>query len=200
MRDKYGRKQDRRTYKKVLLVVCCGETEVKYFQLLINSLKVENLRITLSSQSDDESVVKEAMAQKQNDSNLIDVWAVFDKNSSTNFNNVIKYANNNDINCAYSNIAFEYWFYLHFKGDNKAMSLDEIKNELDKCLCFNYNKKSKTIERVYRQIEKHLSAAEDNAKRGHSKHIATYGEDDPATHCSSTTVYKLIERLREWKG
>ena len=115
-----------------------------------------------------------------------------------NFNEVIKFAQENGVKCAYSNIAYEYWYYLHFSGDNKVMNLIELKNELDKFLGFNYDKKPKTQERVYKSIKKHLSLAEENAKRGHSKHKATYGDDDPTHFCSCTTVYELIGVLRKW--
>lgn len=42
-------------------------------------------------------------------------WAVFDKDDFVDFNEAIAYAKANSINPAWSNEAFELWYYLHFQ-------------------------------------------------------------------------------------
>ena len=193
-----NRRVNHRTYTTKILIICAGETEVSYFNLLKKKFKNVDMKIIQSNLSDDEIVVNEAINKKLTDNRYHEVWAVFDKDHSKGFNKVIKLAQENSVKCAYSNIAFEYWYYLHFCGDNKEMKYDEIKNELNKYLKFYYDKKCKTQERVFNNIEKHLLKAEENAKRGHSKHKATYGDDDPASFCSCTTVYELVKVLKKW--
>ncbi len=62
------------------------------------------------------------------------IWAVFDKDSFTEeqFNSAIIRAEANEINCAWSNEAFELWLLLHFQFVNHAMSRRDYQTYLER--------------------------------------------------------------------
>lgn len=64
------------------------------------------------------------------------VWCVFDRDNfpAQNFNNAFEIARHNDINIAYSNEAFELWYFLHFDYCDSAMSRDQYQEKLSDLL------------------------------------------------------------------
>lgn len=117
-----------------ILIVCEGEkTEPNYFRVFnktrkgtivyeltidgggINTMQVVDKAIELNSSFDYDSV-----------------WAVFDKDSFSpdQFNGAIIKARQNNINCAWSNEAFELWYLLHFHNRVTAMSREEYKKAI----------------------------------------------------------------------
>jgi hypothetical protein len=64
------------------------------------------------------------------------VWAVFDKDSFTDakFNAAILKANGNDIECAWSNEAFELWYLLHFHNRVTPMPRTDYKDAISRAV------------------------------------------------------------------
>lgn len=118
------------------LIVCEGEkTEPNYFKSFpkkvgkfvfdiqydgggISTLKVVDKAIELR----DKSTLKYDR-----------VWAVFDRDSfkSNSFNSAILKAKANNIECAWSNEAFELWYLFHFKNRITAMGRNEYKKSIE---------------------------------------------------------------------
>jgi predicted ATP-dependent endonuclease of OLD family len=96
--------------------MCGGETEEIYFNHYKTKHKKDleniNIKVVTHKKSNPLSVVKAALEQR---ADYDEVWAVFDKDDFTDFNDAITLALDNEINCAFSNEAIEYWFFLHFE-------------------------------------------------------------------------------------
>lgn len=139
------------------------------------------------------------------------MWVVFDrdkkmpKDEPSKFNNAIKKAKANGIKVAYSNDAFEYWILLHFNDhQGGCMNRIEYKQKLRELLNefgIEYNSKHKHIPDEVLQLLKdndRRQNAIDRARRNDTWHQAD-NPNNPALHCSTTTVYKLVEEILRFK-
>jgi len=197
-RDKYKRKPPLMQIRDKVLIMCGGETEEIYFNHYKNKHKSDlqniSIKIVAHKKSNPMAVVQAALAQI---SYYNEVWAVFDKDDFTDFDDAIIFALNDGINCAFSNEAIEYWFLLHFENKTGAISRNSLNNELGKNLGFDYDKGAETIQRICGKINSKLFVAEERAQVGHERHSVNSG-DKPSDWCSCTTIYALTKRLREW--
>lgn len=196
--NKYKRKSPVLQIRNKVLIMCGGETEEIYFNQYKTKHKrdLENINIKVVShkKSNPSAVVKAALEHK---TSYDEIWAVFDKDDFTDFDDAITLALNNEINCAFSNEAIEYWFFLHFENRTGAMSRNTLNNEIEKKLGFAYDKSSDTIKRTCAKISTKIFNAEERARIGHERHILISG-NKPSGWCSCTTIYALTKRLREW--
>ena len=193
--SRYRRVTERKLTKKHILIVCCGQTEKIYIDILKTKFPNVEIDVILSKYSEDDYVIKEAIKNK---AKYVEIWAVFDKDNSKDFDRRIWYAKSNGIKCAYSNVCIEYWFYLHFIYQTKPMSYADLKSELTKKLSYVYDTDSRTIRNVSNDIESFTYEAIKRAKIGYEEHKAKYGEN-PSKMCSCTTVFELVERFRKWE-
>ena len=117
---------------------------------------------------------------------------VFDKDDHTGFNQAIERAAAEEVHVAYSNECFELWFILHFEFLNTAIGRAKYYEKLTELLSRKYNKSTPDI---YNLIKSNESIAIRNAKNLEKMHsdagVTSYERRDP-----STSVYKLVERLR----
>ena len=108
-----GRRPPNRRPRSRFLIVCEGErTEPNYFRGFRLSAKVADIR---GLGANTVSLVRETIVLR--DAGDYDsVWCVFDRDSFPlqNFNRALQLAEQNGINVAYSNEAFEIWYLLHF--------------------------------------------------------------------------------------
>ncbi len=121
-------------------------------------------------------------------------WCVFDIDEFTreDFNRAYDLAVKNKIEVAYSNKCFELWFLLHFSYVQSAMLVKDYIKRLDTLLCRKYKKNDKEI---YSLLKNKQEIAIKNAKKllEYQKNKKLYDRNP------STTVYKLVERLNEYK-
>ena len=140
-RNKYMRKPPARRIRDRVLVMCGGETEEIYFSYYKakhkNDLKNVSIKIVTHKKSNPLAVIKAALEQQ---AYYDELWAIFDKDDFTDFDDAITLAMNNGINCAFSNEAIEYWFFLHFENRTGAISRNALNVELGKKLGFEYGK------------------------------------------------------------
>src|SRR5690606_28348851 len=127
------------------LIVCEGEkTEPNYFESLKNSLPKGVLSVCdfkiIGTGNNTVSLVNKAIALRneiQEDSNrTIDkLWVVFDKDSFSDdsFNSAIQIclANNPDMDCAWTNEAFELWYLLHFHYYNTGINRERYQELIE---------------------------------------------------------------------
>ena len=197
-KDKYRRRPPALLIRDKVLVMCGGETEGIYFNHYKDKHKKDlrnvSIKIVAHKKSNPMAVVQAALTQKPD---YDEIWAVFDKDDFTEFDDAITFALDNNINCAFSNEAIEYWFFLHYENKTGAMSRSTLNSELERKLGFDYDKGAGTIQRTCGMISNSLPAAEGRAQVGHERHIINSG-DKPSNWCSCTTIYALTKRLREW--
>ena len=197
-RDKYKRLPPALSIRDKMLVMCSGETEEIYFNYYKYKYKknLQNIsvKVVTHKKSNPMAVTQAALSQK---ADYDEVWVVFDKDDFSDFDDAIILALDNGINCAFSNEAIEYWFFLHFENKTGAMPRGILNSELERKLGFEYDKGAETIKKVCGKINGRLEKAEERARIGHERHMVNSGSQ-PSYWCSCTTVYTLTKRLREW--
>lgn len=189
---------------KTILIVCEGEnTEPLYF----NSFKV--LALTVKSIGLGESKLKlvESAERIQATENCDEVWCVFDldikrdeENCIPDFNNAIKMAKDLGYKVAYSNDAFELWFYLHYQYTDCENHRTFYYEKLSQLWNVNYEKEGKkwkfsydNYERLNNDKKANQQEAIKRAKKLHNDKInLAYHLQNPVT-----TVYELVELLND---
>ena len=198
------RKENVREKLVRFLIVCEGtKTEPHYFEALINDYisAVREVKI------DGEGRGTVALVDKTQDIKLeleyknamvFDrVWVVFDKDDFEDFNDAINKAKKLGFQSAWTNEAFELWYYLHFEYLDTGISrsayikiLEEVfKNRMGD-ENFKYLKGNPDIYKLLQQYGR-----EDLAKRFAKRLRKNYTGSDYAKHKPCTMVDKLVEEL-----
>lgn len=207
LQKRFAKQAKRRKTRELVtyfLIVCEGEkTEPNYFKSFpkkigrfIYDIEFEGGGISTLK------VVEKAIELRDKSKQKYDrVWAVFDKDSfkANSFNSAILKANANNINCAWSNEAFELWYLLHFHNRITAMSRDEYKNAIEEIVntklgkkknTFKYKKNDIGMYALLNQVGNQTSAikwAKDMANVNTGEKFANYNPQ--------TMVFKLVEEL-----
>lgn len=211
MRKRFGKQQPKRSQDRTIntipvkvrfLVVCEGEkTEPLYFQ----SFNAPGLVVEVKGTGMNTlSLVEEAIRQREEEEEKLkrrgyelfdQCWCVFDRDSfpSGNFNSAIHKANANGFQVAYSNVAFELWYLLHFGYYDSAMSREQYREKLTQLLGYRYEKNSTTM---YFAISHLQQQAIQNAVALQSFHHV----QNPEQNNPSTTVHELVQQLNTSAG
>ncbi|MGD0750951.1 MAG: RloB family protein [Anaerolineales bacterium] len=160
----YKRRINQFEPRQQFLIVCEGaKTEPNYFKKF--PIPPDSVVDVEGPGANTDGLVKEAillMKKKKYDQ----VWVVFDRDSFTpqHFNNAIQLAKNNGIRVAYSNEAFELWYFLHFHYLEAGITRDDYCHRLGQadCLGHKYDKKS---EDIYDELSGKQSIAIRNANK-----------------------------------
>ena len=128
------------------------------------------------------------------------VWAVFDKDNFADFNAAIEKAENNNINVAWSNEAFELWYLYHFHNRTTRMSRNDYKKAISDAVNatgkwpkkqpYEYKKEDENnynIMNTYGNIR--------NAIKWAKQQHQTFADKNYANQNPCTTVYKLALQL-----
>ena len=195
------------------LIVCEGEkTEPNYFSSLKESLPKGVLELTQididGTGKNTLSIIVEAkkLRKRYEEKYLrkIDkVWAVFDKDSfpSKNFNNAINKGEHSrpNINCAWTNEAFELWYLLHFSYYNTGLSRHQYQKLIEKEIYKASGKKgykyTKNSEEMYSLLNSYGN--QDFAISNAEKLEKLYNDRRFSNHNPCTKVHILIKELKE---
>lgn len=142
---KAAKKRKEKTRSKIVrfLIVCEGaRTEPNYFQALIKDKysEVRDEEIIGEGKSTC-ALVKRALQirqelERKRQLTFDRVWVVFDKDDFNDFNEAITLAANYSLQCAWTNEAFELWYFLHFQyldtGINRHDYIVKLQNEIRK--------------------------------------------------------------------
>lgn len=207
LKKRFAKQTNKRVPRELIsyfLIVCEGEkTEPNYFKSfpkkvgkIIYDIEFEGGGISTIK------VVEKAIELRDKSMQKYDrVWAVFDRDSFTAnaFNSAILKARANNINCAWSNEAFELWYLLHFHNRITAMKRTEYKNALEAAINgklgkkkhqFEYKKNSPEMFNLLSKIgsqEYAIKWAKELANRISGEQFANYNPQ--------TMVFKLVEEL-----
>lgn len=190
---------------KTILIVCEGQTEKLYFESF-PVLGVKIKAIDLKGQSKLKLIESTKEIIDSTDEEYSEVWCVFDMDVKrgadefADFDNAINKALEFGYKAAYSNDAFELWFYLHYNLINAQQLRTFYYNELGKRFGINYIKDGKKYNfclQIYSILNKDINSSQQNAiDRAEAlfeeqKHL-TYHEQNPVTK-----VYELVKVLNE---
>lgn len=194
------RKVNTRNVSVSFLIVCEGtNTEPKYFEALIKDRYSDVREVRIEGEGRGTvSLIKQTITIRDKSGKEFDrVWAVFDKDDFSDFNDAIKLAKKNKIHCAWSNESFELWYYLHFQyldaGVSRSQYIDMIEREIQNKTTDSAYKYKKKDENIYSLLQTYGN--EMLAIRHAKKLQSAYKNTDYATHKPCTTVHLLVEEL-----
>lgn len=196
-------KIDSKAVRKVILIVTEGLTEKLYF----GSFRVPSLSlkiIDLQGQSKLRLIEATAEIEKNSEVDYDEVWCVFDMDirkgdkELADYDNAIHKANDLGYHSAYSNDAFEVWFYLHYHYTDQEKLRTFYYKFLSEQWNINYEKYGKKRDfskRIFQLLkdddEASQSRAIKNAKKLFDKQRGlAYHKQNPISQ-----VYKLVELL-----
>ena len=201
-RKEKKRPQNTRDERIYFLIVCEGEkTERFYFEALKKDLPVGILSVLVEGTGlNTTKLVNYAIQEKTRAIRKYDrVWVVFDRDDfpAIKFNTAISNAGKNEINCAWSNEAFELWYLLHFQFRNVAMTRDEYKKHLEREIRKAAKNKAYKYEKNDANLYSLLTTIGDQQKAiRHAKQLQkNFSDTKYATHNPCTRVHELIEEL-----
>ena len=193
------RKRNVREPKKIILIVCEGETEKKYFNTFRTRYRNNNIKIHTDFilQNDSINLIKFTKTKrslvKDFDANEKDcAWCVFDVDNNTDkvLKKVNDFAKKANIEIALSNPCIELWFLLHYKEVHSQIS---VQDSLSKLKEFIPNYKKGKID--YTILSKNTQKAISNAKKLNETHEKNQIDLITTKSNPSTQVFKLIESI-----
>lgn len=199
------RKENTRTKIVRFLIVCEGErTEPNYFKALVKDRysEVRDEKIVGEGKSTC-ALVKCALKIKEDLERIRQlpfdrVWVVFDKDDFKDFNKAIQLAKIHSINCAWTNEAFELWYFLHFQYLNTGISrqdyIKKLQNEIRKHEGYADYKYKKNDPSIYKLLN--LIGSEEFAKQCAINLRSLFkGDNDYKKHKPCTMVDLLVNEL-----
>ena len=190
---------------KTILIVGEGQSEKLYFESFpVLTLTVE--AIDLGGQSKlkliemTESII--ANGKKKYD----EIWCVFDmdikqgEKELADFDNAIISGKAKGYNIAYSNDAFELWFYLHYNFTDQANHRKFYYKTLGDLWSCNYEKIGKSYEfcqNLYARLESDKRASQEEAIKRADKLFKSQSQLNYHKQNPVTLVYELVKFLNE---
>ena len=186
------------------LIVCEGKkTEPLYFEALITNHTSTVREVTIEGEGRATVALVERTEEirrdleRKNNMSFDRVWVVFDKDDFDDFNEAIKKARKLGFQSAWTNEAFELWYYLHFEyldtGIKREAYIDKLQDVFRKKMDddnFKYRKGNPDIYSLLQQYGR-----EDLAKRFAQQLRSQYTDTNYATHKPCTMVDKLVDEL-----
>jgi hypothetical protein len=172
------------------LIVCEGEkTEPFYFE----GFRVPTVHIKIERMGKDPRTVVNRAITLYDPQTYDQVWCVFDRDDVLPelFNQAIELARSNGIEVAYSNQAFELWYWLHFNYSDVALSRSDYIEKLSKVLDRPYEKDDLDL---YRK----LLPKQDTAIQNGARLLSQYTPLNPIYDDPSTTVHNLVVELNRF--
>jgi len=186
---------------KTILIVCEGQTEELYFK----SFPVLGVRVdAINLEGQSKLKLVETTEMIQTEEKRDEFWCVFDMDVKqgeaefSDFDNAIEKAKNLEYQVAYSNDAFELWFYLHFEYTDAENHRTFYYQELSKRFELNYQDDGKRYDfcqKVYGILEKHEQSSQAKAierarKLYEERSDLPYHQQNPVTK-----IFELVEEL-----
>lgn len=196
------RKINSRPLPKRVLILCEGtETEPIYFKGIrsehLLSLKQRNLLVDIPDNkfSTSKELVKLAKQMKKDAEEenrpYVAIWIVVDRDQYSKHHLAFNQAKALGIHIAFSSIAFEYWFLLHFKYTTRPFAkADDLIKELKAAGYVGYNKTANH----YEKLKTLTTTAIDHAKKM-KKSLENSNFEEVYKRNPYTNVDKLVEYL-----
>jgi hypothetical protein len=188
---------------KVFYVFTEGKkTEFNYLNDLKKDLRLKKVVINiygLGKFGSDliERVMRDKKENEFDNKDTEQEWCiVLDIDGNKDFDKIIELAKSHDIQVFYSNECFEMWVLLHFEFISSEIERKNYNSRLTGHLGYKYEKNNVGM---YAKIKDKESFAIKNAKKLEKMHddegVKSFFKRNP-----SSTVYRLVETLRELKN
>ena len=200
-------KIETRDLNKTILIVCEGQTEKLYFEKFpVLGLTIE--AVNLGGQSKLKMIESTTAIISNTEKNYDAIWCVFDmdvkkgEKEFADYDNAIEKAKvqEPEYKVAYSNDAFELWFYLHYAYTEQQNLRQFYYDELSKRWDINYVKDGKKYEFCLQIYELLQNDGDSSQKKAIKRAEKLYkNQQDLAYHKQNpiTLVYILVEFLND---
>jgi hypothetical protein len=204
---KAAKKRKENTRSKIVrfLIVCEGErTEPNYFQSLVRNRysEVREEKIVGEGRATCALVKRAAIIREELERSrqlpFDRVWVVFDKDDFNDFNEAIQLAKDYGIECAWSNEAFELWYFLHFQYLDAAISrhdyITKLQDEIRKHSGYESYEYRKNDALTYKLLN---SIGDEEFAKKCAARLRKYfeGDSDYREHKPCTMVDILVDEL-----
>lgn len=205
-REEKAAKKKGKVRKKLVrfLIVCEGtKTEPKYFEALVDNCYSKVREVKVEGEGMATVKLVERTLEIKNELELRNamtfdrVWVVFDKDDFEDFNEAIAKAKKLGFKTAWTNEAFELWYFLHFEYLDTGISRDDYIKKLELAL----QKKTGDDEFTYKKGDPgnyqllQQYGREDLAKRYAQRLRKMFTGRDYASHKPCTMVDLLVKEL-----
>ena len=198
-------KRGHKTIRRRVLILCEGQTEKNYFQAIKEDpdykqqLLAVHPQIVVAKSPSPDQVVQEAIARARKareEGNAYDkVWVVFDHDHHTHRRVAYEMAQSQGFGIAFSAIAFEMWYLLHFTQSARAY---ESGDALVEALAGHYPGYQKARKNDFAYLKDRLTEALVNANWLKGR-VGADGKH--TTNCNPwTDVDHLVRELIESSG
>lgn len=201
----HNRRKPCRAPYDMVLIVCEGRTEEKYFKGLVNALQLNTANVLIPSNtagSSPRNVMDFAVKEYNKTKDFDNVYCVIDKDNHSQYQEALDFVRrkrlkkNHAMHAIPSVPCFEFWILLHYtmttqsfyKGPGSACRhvIRELKQFIP-----GYEKASDTLFKI---TEHRMDNAIRNAEKV-VKHCRSAGTDDPCTR-----IHELVLYLRQLKA
>ena len=184
-----------------LIVTDTEGTERCYFEGLYNSIPEEmrDRLVIRTYETKTQSMIKKCKELQGADSQYRIPWIIFDRDEVTDFDDRILSAEKAGIHVGWSNPCFEIWMYAYFglmptmQDSKKCCS--RFATEYKRRTGIEY---SKTEERLYEKLCKYGNEKKALAiAKQKMEQCKRENKHEPSKESPATTVYELVEEIRE---
>ena len=190
---------------KTILIVGEGQSEKLYFESFpVLTLTVEAIDLRGQSKLKLIEITEDIISKSKK--KYDEIWCVFDmdikegEKEFADFDNAIKSGKSKGFNIAYSNDAFELWFFLHYHFTDQANHRKFYYKTLGDLWNCNYEKFGKSYEfcqNLYKRLESDNNASQAEAISRATKLYESQSQLDYHKQNPVTLVYKLVEFLND---
>ena len=188
---------------KTILIICEGQTEKLYFESFpVLGVKIKAIDLKGQAKLKLEESTKKIVENAKEKYN--EIWCVFDMDVKrgadefADFDNAISKALLLGYKVAYSNDAFEVWFYLHYNFTDSQHLRSFYYEELGSKFGINYVKEGKKYNfclKIYDILKNDKNSSQEKAIEGakalfEQQKNLPYHQQNP-----NTKVYELVEEL-----
>jgi len=199
-RDYRKTKQRTRELQNIIIIICEGETEVKYFNGFKTRYSNMRIRPLNPNYTDAKNLVDEAIKEQSELKKKIDnsikshsVWCAFDvdEKDSQAIREAIEKADKHLIKIALSNPCLELWYLIHYQNQTAGIERHDALRQL-RTYIPNYEKGD---DEIYSLIRDHQHDAIRRAKELNEQH--TRNDINLLSHASnpSSQVFELVDHI-----
>lgn len=201
-RSERSRRESKRQEKPLVLIVCEGETEHRYFSDIKNRFRARWMEVHNPHCNDPKGLVRSARRKQQEFAHKglhVEAWVVFDaesraKQDSRGYSEAIELANKKGLHTANSSPSFEYWILLHYSPGVLVDDPADAKRELGKSgRILGYQKPNLPLDELWGI---YLEGSPSKAARSRRDALALDGESVRLGR-PVTFVDELVDRLAE---
>jgi hypothetical protein len=194
---------NKKEIEKSFLIVCEGQTEEWYF----NSFPVQTATVVSKGIGMTKYNLIEKARRMAKEADYDEVWCVFDLDFTPtingqldDFNKAVFADNGKKFRCAYSNDAFELWFYLHYNFTEEVQLRGFYYEQLSHYWSMSYERDGKAqsfSKTLYQRLKTDENANQLEAINRAKKLYEIHKHNTPHLQNPVTTVFELVGKLND---